>query len=79
MHLGDKPQAPLEVCADAVEAPAELGVAAGLAGATCVIAQVQLVAAAGHGWDAQVKLAQTHAETIRCKHPNIHMYRYVQY
>ena len=45
-----------------MEAPAELGVAAGLAGAARVVALVQLVAALRHGGDAQVKLeTRTHA------------------
>lgn len=44
-------QALLEVGADAVEAPAELGVAAVLVGAAGVVTRVQLVAALGHGRD----------------------------
>lgn len=54
MYLGDKAQAALEVRADGVEAPAELGVAAVFVGPTGVITNVQLVTALGHGRDAQV-------------------------
>lgn len=54
LHLGDEAQAALEVGADGVEAPAELGVAAVLVGPTGVITNVQLVTALGHGRDAQV-------------------------
>ena len=50
--LGHEAEALLEVGADAVQTPAELGVAAVLVGAASVVAQVQLVAALGHGWDA---------------------------
>lgn len=54
LHLGDEAQAALEVGADGVEAPAELGVTAVLVGPTGVITNVQLVTALGHGRDAQV-------------------------
>lgn len=40
-----------------MEAPAELGVAAVLVGATGVVAHVQLIATLGHGRDAHVHLA----------------------
>lgn len=53
-HLGDEPQAALEVGADGVEAPAELGIAAVLVGPAGVVTNVQLVAALGHGGDAQI-------------------------
>lgn len=53
-HLGDEPQAALEVGADGVEAPAELGIAAVLVGPAGVVTNVQLVAALGHGRDAQI-------------------------
>ena len=50
--LGHQSEALLEVGADTVQTPAELGVAAVLVGAAGVVANVQLVAALGHGWDA---------------------------
>lgn len=53
-HLGDEPQAALEVGADGVEAPAELGIAAVLVGPAGVVTNIQLVAALGHGGDAQI-------------------------
>ena len=59
LDLGHKAQAPLQVGADGVDAPAELRVEVGLAGATGVVAGVQLVTAARHGRDAQVQLAGT--------------------
>lgn len=57
-HLGHKAQTALEVRADGVEAPAELGVTAILVGTAGVVADVQLVAALGHCWDAQVHLGK---------------------
>lgn len=53
-HLGDKPEAALEVGADGVEAPAELGVAAVFVGPAGVVTNIQLVTALGHGRDAQI-------------------------
>lgn len=53
-HIGDKAQAPLQVRADRVETPSEFGITAILIGTTSVITDVQLVAALGHCWDAQV-------------------------
>lgn len=50
-HFGHEAEALLEVRADAVQAPAKLGVAAVLIGAAGVVARVQLVAALGHGGD----------------------------
>lgn len=50
-HFRHEAEALLEVWADAVEAPAELGVAAVLVGAAGVVTRVQLVAAFGHGGD----------------------------
>ena len=55
-HIGDKAQTPFKVGADRMEAPPELRVTAILVGATSIIADVQLVAALGHCWDAQVHL-----------------------
>lgn len=52
----DEAEAFLEVWADAVEAPAELGVAAVFVGAAGVVTRVQLVAAFGHGGNANVNL-----------------------
>lgn len=60
-HFGHKAEALLEVRADAVEAPAELGVAAVLVGAAGVVARVQLVAALGHGGDLYRNKGQQHA------------------
>lgn len=53
-HLGDKAKAALEIRADGMEAPAELGIAAVFVGPTGVITNVQLVAALRHGRDTQV-------------------------
>lgn len=53
-HLGDKAEAALEVGADGVEAPAELGITAVLVGPAGIVTDVQLVAALGHGRDAQI-------------------------
>lgn len=50
-HFGHEAEALLEVRADAVEAPAELGVAAVLVGAAGVVTRVQLIAALGHRGD----------------------------
>ncbi len=49
----------LEVRTDAVEAPAELGVAAVLVGAAGVVTHIQLIATLGHGRDAHVHLAHS--------------------
>lgn len=54
LHLGDEAQAALEVGADGVQAPAEFGITAIFVGPAGVIANIQLVAALGHGRDAQV-------------------------
>lgn len=62
--LGHEAQTLLEVGADAVEAPAELGVAAILVGAAGVVARVQLVAALGHGRDAHVHLADNREDLV---------------
>lgn len=53
-HLGDEPEAALEVGADGVEAPAELGIAAVFVGPAGVVTNVQLITALGHGRDAQI-------------------------
>jgi hypothetical protein len=55
-HVGDKAQAPLKVRADGVETPSEFCIAAIFVGTTSVIADIQLVAALGHCWNAQVHL-----------------------
>lgn len=53
----NKAETLLEVGTDAVEAPAELGIAAVLVGAAGVVTHVQLVAALCHGRDSHVHLA----------------------
>lgn len=55
-HVGDKAEAPLEVRADGVETPSEFCITAVLVGTAGVVADIQLVAALGHGWNAQVHL-----------------------
>lgn len=57
-----KAKALLQVGADAVEAPAELGVAAVLVGAAGVVTHIQLVAALRHGRDAHVHLARNNGD-----------------
>lgn len=56
-NFGNKAETFLEVGTDAVEAPAELGIAAVLVGAAGVVTHVQLVAALCHGRDSHVHLA----------------------
>lgn len=63
-HFGHEAEALLEVRADAVEAPAELGVAAILVGAAGVVTHIQLIAALSHGRDAHVHL--THSRKDQC-------------
>lgn len=53
-HIGDKAQTPFKVRADRVEAPSEFCITAILVGTTSVVTDVQLVAALGHCWNAQV-------------------------
>lgn len=53
-HVGDKTQTPLKVRADRVEAPPEFCITAILIGTASVITNIQLVAALGHCWNAQV-------------------------
>lgn len=73
-HIGDKAQAPLQVRADRVETPSEFGITAILIGTTSVITDVQLVAALGHCWDAQVHLGKSegrkcHVQTKDLRQP----------
>lgn len=63
--FGNKAEAFLEVGADAVEAPAELGIAAVLVGAAGVVTHVQLVAALGHGRDSHVHLADNRSASAQ--------------
>lgn len=53
-HVGNKAQTPLKVGADGVETPSEFCIAAIFVGTTNVITNIQLVAAFGHCWNAQV-------------------------
>lgn len=53
-HLGDEPEAALEVRADGVEAPAELGITTVFVSPAGVVTNVQLVTALGHSRDAQI-------------------------
>lgn len=57
-HIGDEAQTPLKIRADRVEAPSEFCITAILVGTTSVIADIQLVAALGHCWNAQVHLGK---------------------
>lgn len=66
-YFWHKAKALLEVRADAVEAPAELGVAAVLVGAACVVTHIQLIATFGHGGDAHVHLEQDKGDECVCK------------
>lgn len=61
-HVGDEAQTSLEVRADRVEAPSEFCITAVLVGTTGVVTGVQLVAALGHGWNAQVHLGKEREE-----------------
>ena len=63
-NLWNKAKALLEVGADAVEAPTELGVTAVLVGAAGVVAHVQLVAALGHGRDPHIHLAHNRGDSV---------------
>lgn len=63
-NFWDKAKTLLEVRTDAVETPAELGVAAVLVGAAGVVTHIQLIATLGHGRDAHVKLA--HSKQDQC-------------
>lgn len=64
-NFGYKAKTLLEIRADAMEAPAKLGVTAILVGATGVVTHIQLITALGHGRDAHVHLAQT-TEVMKC-------------
>ena len=55
-HVGDKAQTLLEVRTDRVETASEFCITAIFVGTTSVITDVQLVAALGHCWNAQVHL-----------------------
>lgn len=66
MDLRHKAQTLLEFRADAVQAPAKVGVTAGLARATGVVAHIELITALGHGRDPQVKLSQESAILRQC-------------
>lgn len=57
-HFRHEAEALFEVRADAMEAPAKLGVAAVLVGAAGVVTGVQLVAALGHGGDLRENKCQ---------------------
>lgn len=61
-HVGDKAQTPLKVRADRVEAPSEFCITAILVGTAGVVADIQLVAALGHCWNAQVHLRKEKEE-----------------
>lgn len=65
--FGNKAEALLEFGADAVEAPAELGITAVLVGAAGVVTHVQLVAALCHGRDSHVHLARNESASARVK------------
>lgn len=72
-----KAKALLEVRADAVEAPAELGVAAVLVGAAGVVTHIQLIAAFGHGRDAHVHLEHNKGDECVCLQestPDVHYF-----
>lgn len=58
-YVGDKAQTPLKVRADRVETPSEFCITAILVGTASVITDVQLVAALGHCWNAQVHLRKS--------------------
>lgn len=58
-HIGDKTQTPLQIWADRVETPSEFCITAILVGTTGVITDVQLVAALGHCWNAQIHLEKS--------------------
>lgn len=58
-HIGDKAQTPFKIRADRVETPSEFCITAILVGTTSVVTDVQLVAALGHCWNAQVHLEKS--------------------
>lgn len=68
--FGNKAEAFLEVGADAVEAPAELGITAVLVGAAGVVTHVQLVAALCHGRDSHVHLADNRSASAQAEGKN---------
>lgn len=58
LDLWSEAQAPVDVCADAVHAQAELWVAVVLVSPAGSVAHVQLVTAPGHGRDSLVELLE---------------------
>lgn len=53
-HIRDKAQTPLQIRTDRMETPSEFCITAILIGTTSVITDIQLVAALGHCWNAEV-------------------------